>query len=462
MGSYSTLRVGRLTVDSIKGDIDPAIMMLFCRGDKRILPISLEKWIDGGGDAEDWSEAQCEVKYSCVVANMRDRLGLRGFTREVAEESFQIGAQYRIRELRASVELSRNLLNSSMINDPNPHYLRPKEMERRKIQILETITPEAWVDAIRSIRESPENLSVTFEECAEFSPEEQFVLISRHSGFGFPGADRRCMLRLFLDACPDDGDVSYDLTDLVAGGYFDSASDMIQYAEYLLSREYDASKTTVVLTEGSTDRWILERSMKLLCPHLAPFFSFMDFDGVRLEGGAGSLANIVKAFAGAGIFNRVVALFDNDTAGISALRALQTIALPPNIKVVSLPFIEIGRQYPTLGPTGLSVMDVNGLACGIEMYLGSDSLKGNDGEFVPVQWKGYDPKLRRYQGELLSKGEILERFRMKLKTCESDSTRLEDFDWKGLRLVIDMLRSAFHDEDKSAHLKYENWVAHDK
>ena len=44
------------------------------------------------------------------------------------------------------------------------------------------------------------------------------------------------------------------------------------------------------------------------------WLGFMDFEGVRIGGGAGSLVNIVKAFAGAGIVNRTVALFDNDTA----------------------------------------------------------------------------------------------------------------------------------------------------
>jgi hypothetical protein len=96
------------------------------------------------------------------------------------------------------------------------------------------------------------------------------------------------------------------------------------------------------------------------------------------------------------------------------------------------------------------------------MYLGFDSLTGSDGALVPVQWKGYDPKLRRYQGELLAKSEVLERFRAKLATCESDPTRLEDFDWSGIRSAIQTLRSAFHEEDKAAHLEYEEWVANEK
>ena len=138
-----------------------------------------------------------------------------------------------------------------------------------------------------------------------------------------------------------------------------------------------------------------------------------------MEGGAGALANMVKSFSGAGVSNRVIALFDNDTAGKLALQNLKGIALPANIKAFTLPPIEIARSYPTLGPSGISVMDINGMACGIELYLGTEVLTGADGNLMPVQWKGYDVKLRQYQGELLAKGEVLDRFREKIAVCES-------------------------------------------
>jgi hypothetical protein len=74
------------------------------------------------------------------------------------------------------------------------------------------------------------------------------------------------MLRLALDAFPDDAPVTYALTDLLMSGCFDSEADVIQYAEYLISREYDVNRTMIILTEGSTDRWILERSLRLVRP----------------------------------------------------------------------------------------------------------------------------------------------------------------------------------------------------
>jgi hypothetical protein len=65
----------------------------------------------------------------------------------------------------------------------------------------------------------------------------------------------------------------------------------------------------------------------------------MDF-GQRPVGGAGPLVNMVRAFAASGIANRVVALFDYDTAAADALRNLDLQSLPTNIHV---------RQYPELG-----------------------------------------------------------------------------------------------------------------
>jgi hypothetical protein len=55
--------------------------------------------------------------------------------------------------------------------------------------------------------------------------------------------------------------------------------------------------------------------MKLLYPHLFDYFSFMDFESARVAGGASHLAKIVKSITGAGIVNKVAAIFGNDTVG---------------------------------------------------------------------------------------------------------------------------------------------------
>lgn len=82
----------------------------------------------------------------------------------------------------------------------------------------------------------------------------------------------------------------------------------------------------------------------------------------------------VKAFISAGIRQRVIALFDNDTGAAEAILSLQRIHIPPTMKIVQLPRIELGRAYPAIGPQGTVVMDVNGLAGSLELYFGRDVL----------------------------------------------------------------------------------------
>jgi hypothetical protein len=129
----------------------------------------------------------------------------------------------------------------------------------------------------------------------------------------------------------------------------------------------------------------------------------------RSPGGASSLVSIVKAFAGAGITNRVIALFDNDTATSEALRGLQLVPLPKNLAVLRCPDLTFLRAYPTVGPTGLSNVDVNGLAAGVELYLGVDILAAS-GSLEPVRWREYSDTIRRYQGEVGNKTQLVARY----------------------------------------------------
>jgi len=180
-----------------------------------------------------------------------------------------------------------------------------------------------------------------------------------------------------------------------------------------------------------------------LYPHLSDYYSFMDFDGANAPGGAGHLVNTVKAFAGAGIANRIVALFDNDTGARAALRGLDGVDLPPSVRVLQFPAIPVGANYPTSGPSGLVHMDVNGLAASLEMYLGEDVLQRADGTFTPVHWRGFDPAVRAYQGELEHKGKLQDKFTEKLAAAATDPAVMQAQDWSGIRAILDMVRQAF-------------------
>jgi hypothetical protein len=171
----------------------------------------------------------------------------------------------------------------------------------------------------------------------------------------------------------------------------------------------------------------------------------MDFENTKSDGGASFLVSQIKSFIGAGVANRVIALFDNDTAGTSEILKLkEATKLPSNIKIMQYPKLSVASSYPTIGPTGISNLDVNGLACSLELYLGDDALKKPQG-YVPVQWTGYNSKLKQYQGEIIGKERIKKNFYKKLSRCENNHSQINDFDWSGLKLIFKEIFSAFCD-----------------
>jgi hypothetical protein len=261
--------------------------------------------------------------------------------------------------------------------------------------------------------------------------------------------DYRIALRAVLIAFPD-GEVKIDLTDLLDGGWIeDPPFNLCSHALDIVRADTASYSPLVVITEGRSDIDVLKPALELVYPHLVDLVKFMDYSG-RPEGGAGALVRTIRAFAAAGIANRVIALFDNDTAASDALRSLDPTSLPANIRVRQYPDLDLARNYPTLGPpdtlhpTGyLSVADVNGLAGSIELYLGEDLLFDGDRCIHPVQWRSYIPGMRKYQGEVIGKDQIQEEFQRKLKAAGLDRTRMEAQDWNGVRAILDCIIAAF-------------------
>jgi hypothetical protein len=142
----------------------------------------------------------------------------------------------------------------------------------------------------------------------------------------------------------------------------------------------------------------------------------------------------------------VVALFDNDTAAKSALRGIDRVNLPSSLKILCYPEIDIARNYPTTGPSGLVQMDVNGLAGSLELYFGEDVLRRADQTLTPVRWRGMDEFLRAYQGEIEDKAKLHVKFFKKLNSAAADSKELDRQDWSGIRAILDMARHAFQND----------------
>ena len=106
--------------------------------------------------------------------------------------------------------------------------------------------------------------------------------------------------------------------------------------------------------------------------------------------------------------------------------SLKTVQFPDTIRVLTLPTNELARRYPTVGPTGLQVADVNGSACAIELYLGRRSLTVN-GSLLPVRWSQWNPRSQRYQGEIENKGQAAERFLAELEAAQTPAALRRTF-----------------------------------
>ena len=451
MGSYATLSIGSLELGSTTDDIiDPGLMWIFRPSDKRIRRLDrrnrwqLAKYVEEDFiDEYDENNSFISVQYRCRTSVARDRLELEGFTYDVVEAYFKTELEADVQRYEGYIRDDRFGGASNLIED--------------ELRVLRSLTVRGWMEALVRIKEERLTKCMLDELPSSDTqlPLLQYMLDGRRRGqgfYGFPGDDRRHVARIVLEMASPQEYLTYDLTDLVGNGWRDAADDIVAEAENLVNEGFLLSRRVIVLTEGNTDRRILERSLRLLYPHLAEYFHFFDFTGRRVGGGAGELANLVRAFAAADVRHRILALFDNDTAAKAALSNLNTDSLPSNIAVRHYPSLPLAKDYPTLGPSGGASMDVNGLAGSIELYLGQDALKDDAGMFPPVQWTGYDRKIGAYQGEVLDKQRVLDRFAAKLACCETRPDQISHYDWEGIEAVVHTMRRAFHGIDTQAAL----------
>jgi hypothetical protein len=127
------------------------------------------------------------------------------------------------------------------------------------------------------------------------------------------------------------------------------------------------------------------------------------------------------------------------------------------VKALMLPELAIARDYPTEGPQGRLNMDINGAACSIELYLGQDILRDGGAELTPIRWAGYLQGAGRYQGEILRKRLIQEKYLQILADATLDSNVLASRDWSDIRYVLQVIFSSFADDAPDYLYDEEDW-----
>lgn len=444
MSDNLILRIDDFVLYTERNDINPTVFGVYCESDKRIIPIpsrepETAEEEDGDGDESFVYEPEGptqRVEYTVGAQAALDRLELIGCTLSEAKRHFDDD----LAELVAALHTWSERAETAGADF--------KQYADAREAVIRSLTFDLWLDGFRHIYGTQYQGDFRFDwwkpEYEGIPLHVRYMLSEGSDGrYGFPVYDCRSYLRAAFEVTGTTGQVTLDLTDMVYGESVDPDEEMCSWSRRQLADNSVVNHKIIVLTEGKTDKAVLEGAFRLLYPHLVEFYSFTDFDGAKASGGAGAQVSTLKAFVGAGVVNRIIAIFDNDTAAKVATRSLRDVRLPETVRVLLYPDLDLARSYPTLGPQGIFSMDVNGLAAGIELYLGKDVLRQDDGTLTPVQWRGYDQSIKQYQGEVLNKDELHKKFTEKLEACQADRTKITDYDWSGVRSILTAIRTAF-------------------
>lgn len=416
MGTWTELQIGPLSVFASKSAPSPVVMTLFRSADRTFVRRE---------DEDEGDVVSCVYGISAALA--KQRLHVMGFTLE---------------EARASYEKRRERAIEQFLEDFADEHEVPGTWEHRELQVMKSVGFDAFLDACRKAFRLGFRAYERPEGGYEDPVLDRIATSDMDYEWGFYCDDPRSFIRALLEAVPDETPVVVDVSDLINNGYFEPDDDFVALALADRRAAYAVDSPIIVLTEGVTDAEVLSRSMALLYSPLRDYYRFLDHSA-RPSGGASQLVNALRAFVAAGIENRIVAVFDNDAEGRAALQLLRRQDLPSNVRVMTLPDIALARSYPTDGPNGGAVQDVNGLAASIELYFGEDVLRDPAARLAVVSWKARNETIGRYQGEVQRKDELKQRFLAKLARCELDPSAIVEDGWREMREILQRIFRAF-------------------
>lgn len=422
MGTYSSLYIGDYELLQEKSCVDYTWLRIFREGDRRIEKIQDPDYPDTFEFPQDSS-----FEYVCTVKMAKERLNILGFSMQIIQKHFQ---QYKDDIIQGLIDQEGSWREEDI---------------HAEIDLIRTACLDDWANGFAYLVNH--NIHYWKKENLPFDAPKlvHYMLVDHYDDrgmFGFPIPEFNAFLRIFIERLNDDTEITINYTELVHGGYISEHDELCDDFDYDNWESSTSNSKIIIMTEGSVDSEFIQILFELLMPNIHDFYSFLDFNSSKANGGTSYLVSNIKAFAAAGVANKIIAIFDNDAAGFEGMKQLEKVKIPDHIKILKYPDIEMAKNYPTIGPTGMQNLDINGLACSIELYLGTDVLKEND-VLLPVQWRGYRDSVDRYQGEISKKGLIQEKFRSKFKSIAYGKSKVEDYDWTESRALLAHISQAF-------------------
>lgn len=211
--------------------------------------------------------------------------------------------------------------------------------------------------------------------------------------------------------------VIWDFMEVVDAGYFERSDFTV-----------GARPEHMIVTEGTSDTEIIRHAFSILRPELADFFDYVDMEKNYPFGGHGNLVNFMKGLHKLGRHQGVVAVFDNDAAGVGALRKLATL---PEVIAVKLPDLPEFEDFLTIGPGGEVRTDINGRAAAIECYL---KLPPN----CRVRWTNFEASADTYHGVIDQPDREKDRQRKEFLKLSGEA----DYPFEKINKVLDVIVEA--------------------
>ena len=376
MGSMIQLAVGRLEIDWGKNNGFTDHSALFQSADIGDVPYYYveDGWERSDIPGNDSLNIICEYKEGMTkpLGQVIDRIELLGHTLNFCEREF---------------------LYLSKLNDFNLKLFKFDQLREALAAIdVQAISPDYG--------EGGEDFGDFFQR--EMFPRlglSEIVDDPRHVQFdaaqGMENLSPYTILQL-LAANPTARDlpVNWAFKDVEEGGW-------ARRAEFV--RPLNQAKRFLVVTEGSSDAAIIKQAFKLLKPHVADFFDYVDMAEGYPFSGTGNLYKFVQGLISIGIQNNVVVIFDNDAEGVASFNRCCKLNVPQNMRILKLPDVPEFCDFETIGPNGRHRANINGRGAAIECYLDLD------GEPC-VRWNNYNQMVDVYQGELIGKDRYKRQF----------------------------------------------------
>lgn len=212
--------------------------------------------------------------------------------------------------------------------------------------------------------------------------------------------------------------VTWQFADVEQGGWA-HRSDFLKRLEQ--------SNRFLIVTEGSSDAGIIKHAFRILRPHIADFFDFVDMAEGYPFSGTGNLFNFTKGLISIAIQNNVLVIYDNDAEGVYNFDRTSRLNIPANMRVLKLPDLPEFTSFETQGPSGYHRADINGRAGAIECYL-------DTGASPVVRWKNFHKDVGVYHGELAGKTDTMNRF-------YAVTNAQEQYDFSRIVAVLEMIVS---------------------